>query len=56
MVIVTEWAQFRALDFARLRKEMVGSIVIDLRNIYTVQEMEVYGFIHEGVGREASAV
>jgi UDPglucose 6-dehydrogenase len=56
MVIVTEWAQFRALDLARLKKEMAGSIVIDLRNIYTPQEMEVYGFIYEGVGRGASAL
>ena len=53
MVIVTEWAQFRALDLARLKKEMAGSIVIDLRNIYNPQEMEVCGFIYEGVGRGA---
>ena len=53
MVIVTEWAQFRALDLARLKKEMAGSIVIDLRNIYNPHEMEVYGFIYEGVGRGA---
>jgi len=51
MVIVTEWAQFRALDLARLKKEMAGSIVIDLRNIYNPQEMQVCGFIYEGVGR-----
>src|SRR5450755_2182230 len=56
MVIVTEWAQFRALDLARLKKEMAGSIVIDLRNIYNPKEMEVYGFIYEGVGRGASAL
>jgi UDPglucose 6-dehydrogenase len=51
MVIVTEWAQFRALDLARVKKEMAGSTVIDLRNIYNRQEMEVCGFIYEGVGR-----
>ena len=55
MVIVTEWTQFRALDLARLKKEMAGSVVIDLRNIYNPQEMEVRGFIYEGVGRGASA-
>jgi UDPglucose 6-dehydrogenase len=55
MVIVTEWTQFRALDLARLKKEMVGSVVIDLRNIYSPQEMEVCGFTYEGVGRGASA-
>ncbi len=56
MVVVTEWSQFRALDLARLKKEMAGSVVIDLRNIYSPQEMEVCGFIYEGVGRGASAL
>src|SRR5271155_3288591 len=55
VVIVTEWAQFRALNLARLKKEMVGSIVIDLRNIYSPHEMKVYDFIYEGVGRGARA-
>ena len=56
MVIVTEWAQFRALDLARLKKEMAGSIVVDLRNIYNKREMEDCGFIYEGVGRGLGAV
>ena len=56
LVIVTEWAQFRALDLTRLKKEMAGSIVIDLRNIYNPQEMEVFGFIYEGVGRGGGTV
>src|ERR1700722_12094269 len=53
MVIVTEWTQFRALDLDRLKQEMAGSIVIDPRNIYNPQKMEVCGFIYEGVGRGA---
>jgi UDPglucose 6-dehydrogenase len=56
MVIVTEWTQFRALDLARLKKEMAGSVIIDLRNIYSQQEMNVHGFTYEGVGRGASAL
>ena len=51
MVIVTEWAQFRALDLARLKNEMVRPVIIDLRNIYNQQELEVFGFTYEGVGR-----
>jgi UDPglucose 6-dehydrogenase len=34
VVIVTEWTQFRALDLARLKKEMAGTSFVDLRNIY----------------------
>jgi len=54
VVIVTEWTQFRALDLARLKKEMAGSLFIDLRNIYSPQEIEACGFIYESVGRGAS--
>jgi len=56
IVIVTEWTQFRALDLARLKREMAGSLFVDLRNIYSPQETEVYGFVYEGVGRGASTL
>jgi UDPglucose 6-dehydrogenase len=55
VVIVTEWTQFRALDLARLKREMAGSLFIDLRNIYSPQEIEACGFIYESVGRGTSA-
>jgi UDPglucose 6-dehydrogenase len=54
VVIVTEWTQFRALDLARLKREMAGTLFIDLRNIYSPQEIEACGFIYESVGRGAS--
>jgi UDPglucose 6-dehydrogenase len=54
VVIVTEWTQFRALDLARLKREMAGTLFVDLRNIYSPQEVEAYGFIYESVGRGAS--
>jgi UDPglucose 6-dehydrogenase len=53
MVIVTEWSQYRALDLARLKNEMIGSIVVDLRNIYNPEEVEACGFTYVGVGRGA---
>src|SRR5580700_6311884 len=34
LVIVTEWEQFRALDFDRLKATMKQRIVVDLRNVY----------------------
>jgi UDPglucose 6-dehydrogenase len=51
LVIVTEWEQFRALDFARLKKAMERPVLIDLRNIYRADEMERHGFMYESVGR-----
>jgi UDPglucose 6-dehydrogenase len=51
LVIVTEWEQFRALDFARLKKAMERPVLVDLRNIYRPEEVTRHGFSYEGVGR-----
>jgi UDPglucose 6-dehydrogenase len=53
-VICTEWEQFRALDFAHIRKLMRHPVLIDLRNIYDVEEMERHGFVYSSVGRPDS--
>ena len=55
-VIVTEWSQFRALDLVRLKKEMAGSVLVDLRNIYSPEEVEACGFSYEGIGRGTRTV
>ena len=51
LVIVTEWEQFRALDFARLKRVMTKPVLIDLRNVYRLEEVNRYGFVYESVGR-----
>lgn len=51
LVIVTEWEQFRALDFKRLKKIMATPAVVDLRNIYRGDDLEKEGFAYEGVGK-----
>jgi UDPglucose 6-dehydrogenase len=53
-VIVTEWEQFRALDFARLRDLMACPVMIDLRNIYRPEDMRRYGFAYSSVGRAST--
>jgi UDPglucose 6-dehydrogenase len=51
LVIVTEWEQFRALDLARLKREMASPIIVDLRNIYRPDEVISHGFRYESIGR-----
>ncbi len=53
IVIVTEWEQFRALDLARLKKQMAQPVVVDLRNIYRPDEMAEHGFTYASIGRPA---
>jgi UDPglucose 6-dehydrogenase len=54
LVIVTEWEQFRALDFGRLKAVMAKHVVIDLRNIYRPNDMLKHGFDYYAVGRPSS--
>ena len=51
LVIVTEWEQFRALDFVRLKGVMANALLVDLRNIYRAEEVARHGFAYESVGR-----
>jgi UDPglucose 6-dehydrogenase len=51
LVIVTEWEQFRALDFKRLKTTMKRAVLVDLRNIYSPEEIARHGFVYESVGR-----
>jgi len=51
LVIVTEWEQFRALDFARLKTVMERAVLVDLRNIYQADEVARAGFVYESIGR-----
>jgi UDPglucose 6-dehydrogenase len=51
VVIVTEWDEFRALDLGKMRKAMKVPILVDLRNIYSRDQIERNGFTYVSVGR-----
>jgi UDPglucose 6-dehydrogenase len=51
LVIITEWNEFRALDTTRLKEAMSGDVVVDLRNIYSPDDMQSRGFNYTSVGR-----
>jgi UDPglucose 6-dehydrogenase len=54
IVIVTEWEQFRALDLKEMAAIMVCPVIVDLRNIYSPDEVKRAGFLYCGVGRPKS--
>jgi UDPglucose 6-dehydrogenase len=54
LVIVTEWEEFRALDFDRLKREMAQSVVVDLRNVYRPDDLTSRGFLYHSIGRSAA--
>jgi len=53
MVILTEWDQFRALDMERVKGALKGDVVVDLRNIYSPEDMAKRGFAYTSIGRPA---
>ena len=53
VIILTEWNEFRALDFARMKTLLNRPLLVDLRNIYQPLEMEKAGFAYVSVGRTA---
>ncbi|MGD9650156.1 MAG: UDP binding domain-containing protein, partial [Dongiaceae bacterium] len=51
LVILTEWNEFKALDWDRVRENLKAPLVIDLRNIYEPDEVAGQGFTYISVGR-----
>jgi UDPglucose 6-dehydrogenase len=51
VVLLTEWNEFRALDFARMKSLLKRPLMIDLRNVYRPAQMEAAGFTYVSVGR-----
>jgi UDPglucose 6-dehydrogenase len=50
VVIVTEWREFRELDFKRFRAAMRTPVIIDLRNLLDVSDGRLSGFRYIGLG------
>ncbi len=51
LVIITEWNEFRALDFERLKQAMASPLLVDLRNIYNPDDAQAAGFKYVSIGR-----
>jgi UDPglucose 6-dehydrogenase len=54
LVVVTEWKQFRGLDFARLKAAIGDAVVFDGRNLYEPADVEAAGLAYYGIGRGRS--
>ena len=51
LVIITEWNEFRALDLGRIRSLMATPLIVDLRNIYGLEDMREEAIRYVSVGR-----
>jgi UDPglucose 6-dehydrogenase len=51
VTLVTEWNQFRMLDLERMRRLLRRPVMVDLRNVYSPEQMRAAGFEYVSVGR-----
>jgi UDPglucose 6-dehydrogenase len=51
VVLVTEWDEFRALDWREVSDAMRGKLLIDGRNALDPDAVRAAGLTYEGVGR-----
>jgi UDPglucose 6-dehydrogenase len=51
LVLITEWNEFRALDFTQLAGIMRQKVVVDLRNVYRPEVVRAAGFAYTSIGR-----
>ena len=51
LLIVTEWTEFKALDWQRVRELMLQPLVVDGRNLLDGAKMTELGFEYQGVGK-----
>jgi UDPglucose 6-dehydrogenase len=51
LVVAVEWPEFRNLDFVKIKNQLRGSVIVDLKNIFEPEKMKELGFQYTGIGR-----
>lgn len=51
LLVLTEWSEFKDLDFAKVKKLLNRPLVFDGRNLYDRKKIEKFGFEYFAVGR-----
>jgi len=51
LLLITEWNEFRMLNYNVMKKLMKGNVIFDGRNIYDPEEVNEYGFDYYGIGK-----
>ncbi|MBL7151782.1 MAG: UDP-glucose/GDP-mannose dehydrogenase family protein [Candidatus Omnitrophica bacterium] len=52
LLVVTEWNEFKELDFAKIKKLLKRALIIDGRNIYDPAQVRKMGFTYVAIGRK----
>jgi UDPglucose 6-dehydrogenase len=52
LAVITDWHEYRHPDFDRIKSGLKQPIVVDARNLYSVERMKELGFRYLSIGRE----
>lgn len=52
LAVITEWAEFRILNYKELSSRMKHQVLFDGRNIYDPAELREKDFVYYGIGRQ----
>ncbi len=53
LLVVTEWNEFKELDFAKVKKLLKRPLIFDGRNIYEPEALKSQGFTYVSIGRRS---
>jgi UDPglucose 6-dehydrogenase len=54
LILVTEWDEFKQLNFPKIAALMNRPVLMDSRNLYNPEEMTRAGFLYDGIGRRVA--
>jgi UDPglucose 6-dehydrogenase len=51
VAVLTEWEEFRNLDFTKVRDLLTSAAIVDARNLLEPSSLRRLGFAYSGLGR-----
>jgi len=55
VVVMTEWDEFRRVNLHRLRSAMAKPTIVDMRNLFSPDDLVKLGFAYHSIGRSSRA-
>ena len=51
LVVLTEWQEYRVLDFEVMKPRLKRKVIVDARNLFDPVRMRAQGFTYASIGR-----
>jgi UDPglucose 6-dehydrogenase len=51
LAVITDWHEYRHPDFGQIKSLLARPVIVDGRNLYSIERMKELGFIYHSIGR-----